>query len=125
MNTVILVVLNLITSWAVATQGGSIQFIKDSQVPVEIQAKIIEEIQQRCPSVFSATEVQTSVKIVQVDQGVQDTYFSTELSANTKGNKNSKIIQLRVQSVEWAVSHPDIEQFEVLWISSATESVCN
>lgn len=59
-------------------------FKKDSEIPVELQQKIIDYVTQNCKAIvelYGLSELQTEVRYDRVDQGILDTYFTTTLSA--------------------------------------------
>lgn len=114
----------LVTSASFAAPTTFIQFLKDTEIPVEIQQKMAQEIAQRCPTVTQAGEVKTVVDSVQVDQGVVDVYFLTEFTARALVNTEIKTVKILVQAVEWSGSHPDMEKFEIRYLSSGGNSVC-
>lgn len=89
---------------SLAAQAG-VKFRADSQLPAVLQAEIQTAIQAQCSEVrennWEVTEVQTLVREDQVDNGLLDVYFQTELSVDAKelDRNHSRHLTVVVESV--------------------------
>lgn len=97
-------------------------FKPTSLVPRELQARILEAIVNRCsPAVNRSTLVEESTLIHEryVDEDTLDSYFTTKMAAYADfndGNGPSRKIII-VESVEYDLSNPAIDQFEIIRVT--------
>lgn len=110
MKLVFLITL-LATTAAFANTTDSV-FKKDSALPLELKVEILEEVLKAYPCIFDygLAEKKTEVTIDQVDQGVRDLYFHTELTANfTHDGYHPATETLIVKSARYDGANPSID----------------
>lgn len=101
-------------------------FKTDSPLPEEIKNRIAAQIQQKCPQVSGVWEMETTEKAVNVDQGIQDLYYSTILSGQVfiGNDPHPNVITIWVNSIQWSVSNPAIDKYEVQPLTSDWDTYC-
>lgn len=69
---------------SLAGQANTLEsvFKKGSEIPTNLQAKILSKIQAAVPCLepFSLTEQSTNVTVDRVDQGITDVYYNTKFT---------------------------------------------
>ncbi len=79
-----LAVLGLTLSITAHANTVETVFDKDSKVPTDLQARILNYVNTKCSAVianYGLNEVSTSVRLDRIDQGVVDQYFTTTFSS--------------------------------------------
>lgn len=95
-------------------------FKKDSQVPQDLQVRILETLKVKCANLlinYGLTEVSTNVRVDKVDQGITDVYFTTEFSSRYYfDGMHPSYADITVESVQYSYQNGD--NLSVLKISS-------
>lgn len=93
------------------------------QVPTELQEKILKAIEARCERVYNLNEVETLTRVVRIDQGQTDYYYTTTFSASWYFDGSHPIkTTITVESEDLAIYNPSISRLNVL---SVTGDACN
>lgn len=99
-------------------------FKKDTAVPQELQKRILENVASRCGDIvdaFGLSEIKTSVRVVRVDQGIIDRYYTTTFSSRYIYDYHPRTAIITVETVEW--SFQDGDPYAIHSIQS--DSGCN
>jgi len=111
----------LILTTFVATQAFAVQFLPDSQLPQDLQARIETAVDGKCYKMSELTEISTVVETVHVDNGMDDRFYTTTLQGLYRfdnGILDEAIVT--VKSAEYAFQNGDN-----LEVSSVQSSVGN
>lgn len=100
------------------------EFKPDSVLPAELQARISKRIESGCPTIGGIREVETTSKTVTVDQGIRDQYFTTELVGSYNLDPHPIGVRIWVSSIEWDISNPSVDKYDIVTVSSDAKERC-
>lgn len=92
-------------SFLSASAHAGVNFRPDSPLPAELQAKIQSALLEACPSLhgtYEVYEVSTEVVIDRIDQGIEDSYYTSYFSVVVDGTAQG----LAVRSAYWGYDNP-------------------
>ena len=101
-------------------------FRTNSPVPAELQTRIIQAIEAKCPAVKNGylSEELTTAKVQQIDQGIRDTYYSSQINYSYLFDGQHPITySVDVESVDYDINNPAFDRYQVLKVT-AEKSVC-
>lgn len=110
-----------LTLLSIAAAAASPVFRADSQLPQELQTRVLAQIHEDCPKAYELSELETTSRENRVDQGVIDVYYTTKILArwNYDGMHPDAVGEtITVESAEYAVSNPSVDRYEVKTPSS-------
>lgn len=87
-------------------------FQENTALPVELQAKVLEEIKAKvpCAQMYSLKEIETTETLDAIDQGVIDQYFTTTLKGTYYYDTyHPAPMLIEISSVKYAGSNPTVE----------------
>ena len=118
----LLIAVSMIVS--LSALASDTTFRSDTKLPLELQKLIDQSIAKQCSSSSYANETSTLEETKHVDQGIVDTFYtSTFLTTWYFDGQHPVGTYITVKSVEWAVSNPLVEKYQVLEVS-ADSDVC-
>ena len=107
-------------SFNVAKAAQEPVFKKDSHLPAELQALVLEAVRTECSEeIYGLIEDTTTYKAAHVDQGVTDYMYTTWLKGTINFDKVHPVgVDIRVKSAQYAWSNPSVPNLQVLEVAS-------
>ncbi len=102
-------------------------YLQNSNLNPELQQEVIEAVRSfiPCLNAYGLTELNTTVEIDRVDQGVIDKFYATTFRANLTYDYHPKQVIITVRSAHYAGSNPTVKWTEILEVSSNSPISCD
>jgi len=110
-----MIIALLLVSGAVSANTVDSVYTTNSTLSSKLKAEVMEAVLKKFPCIdsFGLSEVQTSLKIDQVDQGVRDEYYTTTFNARFHYDYHPNSAVVTVKSILWDGSNPAIDWTEI------------
>ena len=106
--------LSLLSFNATANTTQSVFGIKSS-LSSELQSEVISAVEERFPCVdrFGMKELSTTVVYDEIDQGITDEYYTTQIQVNYHFDYHPNTSVVTVKSILWDGSNPTIDWTDI------------
>lgn len=114
-----LFIMSLLVSLTVSANTVQSVFLQNSQLDSELKQEVIDAIAKEYPCLnpYGLKEIETIVKIVQVDQGIRDYYYTSAFTGVMTYDYHPSTQNIVVESVHFDGSNPSIDWTDVLQVS--------
>lgn len=117
--------LSLFTALAALASAAEPVFHRDSALPTELRALVLDAVRLQCPASFGLTEDRTTLRRMERQQGMSSTIYSTDLRASYYFDGMHPVGSvIRVESVQYDEPNATLGRNHVLQVSANTD-ICH
>ncbi len=99
--------LFMLLSISYAATAQSVQFKPNTELPLELRAKVSVAVSRQCPNLINLFENVTTVRVDKVDQGVIDYFYTTTINAEVAVDQFEYVpVLVVVNSAVYAHNNP-------------------
>lgn len=113
-----LFIISLLACFTASANTVQSVYLQNSQLDAELKQEVIDAITKEYPCLnpYGLKEIETIVKMIQVDQGIKDYYYTTAFTGVMTYDYHPSTQNIVVESVHYDGSNPTIDWTEVLQV---------